>query len=151
MTAQPIEIGFYHLTQQPLDAVLPRLLEKAYAAGHRIVVRAADAEQLRQIDQQLWMYEDGSFLPHGSEDKALQPILLTTSEEERANDPDLLVVLNGSLGDPSGFRRVLYLFEEAQAEALAAARRDWSSLKGREGVARTYWQQDERGRWVKKQ
>ena len=51
------------------------------------------------------------------------------------------------LGD---FERVLYLFEETDVERLAAARQSWSALKGRDGVTRAYWQQDERGRWVKK-
>ena len=146
------DVGFYHLTQQPLDAVLPRLLEKAYAAGHRILVHCADAEQLKQLDQHLWTYEDTSFLPHGSDDKALQPVLLTTSQDERANQPDLLAALAGLDLDRIGdFARVLYLFEESDTQALAAARKAWTALKDREGVARAYWQQDERGRWQKKQ
>ncbi len=59
------EVGFYHLTRQPLDAVLPRLLEKAHAAGHRILVHCADAAQVKALDQHLWTYDDRSFLPHG--------------------------------------------------------------------------------------
>lgn len=146
------EVGFYHLTRQPLEAVLPRLLEKAYAAGHRILVHCADDAQLKRLDQQLWTYDEASFLPHGSEDKALQPILLTTSQEERANEPDLLSALDGLDLDRIGdFARVLYLFEESDPERLSAARASWSALKGRDGVSRAYWQQDERGRWVKKQ
>jgi DNA polymerase-3 subunit chi len=146
------EIGFYHLTRQPLDAVLPRLLEKAHAAGHRILVRCVDADQMKRLDEALWTYDERSFLPHGSDYKALQPILLTTSEDERANDPDVLVTLAGLASvNFTQFARVLYLFEESDAAALAAARRDWSALKEREGVTRTYWQQDERGRWVRKQ
>ena len=146
------DVGFYHLTRQPLEAVLPRLLEKAYAAGHRILVHCADAEQLKRLDQQLWTYDDASFLPHGSEDKALQPVLLTTSQDERANNPDVLSALDvldvERIGD---FARVLYLFEESDPQRLAAARASWGALKGRDGVTRTYWQQDDRGRWVKKQ
>jgi DNA polymerase III subunit chi len=146
------DVGFYHLTRQPLETVLPRLLEKALEAKHRILVRCADADQLKRLDEHLWTYDDRSFLPHGCDCKELQPVLLTTSEDERANDPDLLVelalprVVNFVL-----FSRVLYLFEETDAAALAAARQAWTALKEHEGVTRTYWQQDERGRWVKKQ
>jgi len=146
-----MEIGFYHLTRQPLETVLPRLLEKAHGAGHRILVRCADADQLKRLDELLWTYDDRSFLPHGSDYKELQPILLTTSESERANDPDVLVELK-RLSEPEAdrFARVLYLFEETDAEAVAAARAAWTTLKDRAGVTRTYWQQDERGRWVRK-
>ena len=33
------EVGFYHLTRSTLEEALPRLLEKAYAAGNRVLVR----------------------------------------------------------------------------------------------------------------
>jgi DNA polymerase III subunit chi len=145
------EVGFYHLTRQPIEVVLPRLLEKAYGAGHRILVHCADAAQLGQLDASLWTYDDASFLPHGSDDKALQPILLTTSPDERANAPDLLAALDRLDLDRIGdFARVLYLFEETDADRLAAARAAWTALKARDGVTRTYWQQDDRGRWEKK-
>ena len=43
------DVGFYQLAAtKPLDAVLPKLLEKAVAAGHRVVVRSGDAAQLAQ-------------------------------------------------------------------------------------------------------
>ena len=146
------EVGFYHLTRQPLDAVLPRLLEKAHAAGHRILVHCTDDAQVKALDQHLWTYDDGSFLPHGTDDAAQQPILLATSAAERGNGADVLAAIGSldldRLGD---FRRVLYLFEERDGTRLAAARQSWSALKSREGVTRAYWQQDERGRWVKKQ
>ena len=145
------DVGFYHLTRQPIETVLPQLLEKQYAAGHRILVHCIDAEQVKRLDQQLWTYDDASFLPHGSDSKALQPVLLTTSQDERANSPAVLAALDRlDLDRLSDFAHVLYLFEESDAERLVAARTSWSALKGRDGVTRTYWQQDERGRWVKK-
>lgn len=146
------DVGFYHLTRQPLDAVLPRLLEKAHAAGHRVLVHCADEAQVKALDQHLWTYDEGSFLPHGADAPAEQPILLAISAAERGNGADLLAAIDVLDLDRVGdFNRVLYLFEESDAERLGAARRAWSALKGREDVTRTYWQQDERGRWVKKQ
>lgn len=146
------DVGFYHLTRQPLDAVLPRLLEKAHAAGHRILVHCADDAQVKALDQHLWTYDDASFLPHGADDAPQQPILLATSADARGNGADVLAAIDrldlDRLGD---FRRVLYLFEENDTRRLAAARQSWTALKDREGVTRAYWQQDERGRWVKKQ
>ncbi len=146
------EVGFYHLTRQPLNDVLPRLLEKAHAAGHRILIHCADDAQAKALDQHLWTYEDGSFLPHGVDEPAQQPILIATSAGDRGNSADLLAAIDMLDLDRVGdFTRVLYLFEESDGERLSAARKNWTALKDREGVTRTYWQQDERGRWAKKQ
>lgn len=148
------EVGFYHLTTRPLEQVLPRLLEKVLEAGHRVIVRSADAAQLKRLDELLWTYEESSFLPHGQESagfKELQPILLTSSQDN-PNGADVLVVADSALPEQfDGFSRVLYMFEAEDPERLTLARRHWTSLKDREGVTRTYWQQDERGRWEKKQ
>lgn len=148
------EVAFYHLTKRPLDVVLPRLLEKATAKGHRIVIRSSDAARLKQLDQQLWTYDEGSFLPHAldtSDYREQQPILLTSSQEV-PNGADVLVLIDGVLPDDlERFARVLYLFEEADSAALAAARSNWTGLKHRQGLTRSYWQQDDRGGWKKVQ
>ena len=148
------EVAFYHLTKRPLDAVLPRLLEKATAKGHRIIIRSADSARLKQLDQQLWTYDEGSFLPHAldtADCKEQQPILLTSSQEV-PNGADVLVLIDGTLPDDlDRFSRVLYLFEEADSSALAAARSNWTGLKQRQGLTRSYWQQDDRGGWKKAQ
>jgi len=141
------EIGFYQLEHRPIEVVLPRLIEKAYEAGHRIVVRAPEA-MLARLDELLWTYDDGSFLPHGRSDAAAQPILLSESDE-RANGATALVLLAPPFDAwPEGYERILVMFEKADAEALAAARAAWKTLTGGPH-ARTYWQQTERGGFVK--
>src|SRR5690606_35835188 len=82
------EISFYHLTRQPLNKALPRLLEKVLAAGHRAVVLAGSDERVEDLDAALWTYDPDSFLPHGTRilgHAERQPIYLTT-EEENPND-----------------------------------------------------------------
>ena len=141
------EIGFYHLTRRPLDAVLPRLLEKAHEAGNRIVVRAPDA-MLARLDELLWTYDEGSFLPHGRSEPARQPILLSETGEN-SNGATVAVLLSPPFEPwPDGYERILVMFDEADPDVLGAARAAWKSL-GKSDHARTYWQQDERGRWVK--
>ena len=142
-------VNFYQLAAKPLDAVLPRLLEKAIAAGFRAVVRAADPALLARLDAALWAYDPASFLPHAvdGEHAAAQPILLTTSDSA-ANAADLLVVVDGVVpGDLAAYRRVLYLFDGSDAEALGLARRHWKALKGINGVEPVYWRENERGAW----
>jgi DNA polymerase-3 subunit chi len=41
------------------------------------------------------------------------------------------------------------LFDGEDPDAVAAARAEWSAAKAR-NFDTTYWQPDERGRWVKK-
>lgn len=40
-----------------------RLLRKAYRSGAKVVV-TADATTLRQLDRQLWVFDEQEFLPH---------------------------------------------------------------------------------------
>ncbi len=76
------EVYFYHLQNQPLEQVLPQLLEKCIERGWRCVVQAATDERVQALDQHLWTWRDDAFLPHGTDKEtnaAEQPMLLTTS------------------------------------------------------------------------
>jgi DNA polymerase-3 subunit chi len=143
------ELGFYHLTRSGLDAALPRLLEKIRSAGHRVVVRLADAERLDQLDRLLWTFRNDSFLPHGTRQDGhgqAQPIWLTTGTDT-PNGATVLVLIDGAeAADAASFERVLELFDGRDAEAVARARERWRWAET-QGMDRVYWQQDERGRW----
>ncbi len=41
-----------------------RLAEKAYRLNHIVHIRTADPQSARQLDDLLWTYRDGSFVPH---------------------------------------------------------------------------------------
>ena len=60
------EIAFYHLTRSPLEAALPKLLDKTLQAGKRAVVIAGSPERVEHLNGVLWSYDDASWLPHGS-------------------------------------------------------------------------------------
>ena len=78
------EILFYHLQNQPLERVLPTLLEKSLERGWRVVVQAASEERIEALDAHLWTFRDDSFLPHGTHkqpEAAEQPILLTVNDD----------------------------------------------------------------------
>ena len=60
------EVLFYHLQRQPLERVLPALLEQSLERGWRVVVQAASDERVEALDAHLWTYRDDSFLPHGT-------------------------------------------------------------------------------------
>ncbi|NIP72605.1 MAG: DNA polymerase III subunit chi [Gammaproteobacteria bacterium] len=42
-----------------------KLVEKAYKLGHRIYVHTGSAEESAQLDELLWTFRQGSFVPHG--------------------------------------------------------------------------------------
>jgi DNA polymerase-3 subunit chi len=76
------EVLFYHLENQPVERVLPPLLEKSLERGWRVVVQTASEERADALDSHLWTYRDDSFLPHGTwrdRDAAEQPIILAVN------------------------------------------------------------------------
>ena len=106
---------FYHLTQRPLEATLPMLLEKARGAGWRVAVRGTDEGRLDWLDERLWQGADDSFLPHGragGPHDALQPVLLTSGAA--GNDPQCLMTVDGAEVSPEevgALERVCVLFD----------------------------------------
>ena len=147
------EVLFYHLQRQPLEAVLPTLLEKSLERGWRALVRATSDERLAALDDHLWTFSDESFLPHGTDrepDAPEQPVILTLGDGNPNGDGVLLLVEGAPVpADASAYQRVVLLFDGNDEDALAAAREHWRGIKAG-GHDATYWQQDERGRWQKK-
>jgi len=146
------EILFYHLQRQPLEAVLPPMLERCVERGWRTVVEAGSPERCDALDAHLWTYRDESFLPHGTwrdPAAALHPIVLV-ADGANPNHASVRFAVDGAgLGQTAGFDRVVLLFNGNDPEAVEAARADWRRAKG-EGHDATYWQQSGEGRWEKK-
>lgn len=147
------EILFYHLHRQPIERVLPALLEKSLERGWRVVVQASSDERIDALDAHLWTYRDDGFLPHGTvkeSEPAAQPILLTTGDDN-ANGAQARFLIDGAPmpADAAAYQRIVLLFDGDDQDAVAAARERWTDAKAK-GFEATYWQPDEQGRWVKK-
>ncbi|HBM58164.1 DNA polymerase III subunit chi [Salipiger marinus] len=144
---------FYHLTQRPLEATLPMLLDRALAAGWRVVVRGTDPARLDWLDEKLWLGPEDGFLPHGragGPHDALQPVLLT-ERGDLPNDPACLMAVDGaavSAEEAGRMERTCILFDGNDTQALQAARGLWRSLTAA-GCAAQYWS-EESGSWKKK-
>lgn len=145
------EVGFYHLRTTPLERALPRLLERALAEGHRVVVLAGSAERVAHLDGLLWTFSEASFLPHGSArdaNMARQPIFLT-ERDENPNGASMLVQVDGtSSAHLADFARCCDMFDGNDPAAVDAARKRWTEAKAA-GHQLTYWQQTESG-WEKR-
>jgi DNA polymerase III subunit chi len=145
------DVRFYHLRTTPLERALPRLLERALADGHRILVRAGSEERVRSLDAALWTYGDATFLPHGTARDGFaerQPVFLTTGGENPNQATMLVLVDNAPADGIAQFKSVCDMFDGNDETAVAEARRRWRDAKAA-GHALTYWQQGEGG-WEKR-
>ena len=147
------EVLFYHLERQPLERILPMLLEKSRERGWRAVVRTISVERVNALDEHLWTYLDESFLPHASATDAGpgdEPIVIT-SDPADINAPQIAFLVDGVdfPDNVAAYQRIVLLFDGNDASALEQARSAWKTVRER-GLDGTYWQQNDQGRWEKR-
>jgi DNA polymerase-3 subunit chi len=87
-----------------------RLAEKAYRLEHCVHIRVASREQAEQLDDLLWTFRDGSFVPHEvlTGEPAEAPVTIGfESADGRRGTPELLINLTDELpGDAEAFPRI---------------------------------------------
>ncbi|MCP4381280.1 MAG: DNA polymerase III subunit chi [Hyphomicrobiales bacterium] len=146
------EVLFYHLDRQPLERVLPGLLEKCLERGWRTVVQFGSEDRCEAIDSLLWTYREDGFLPHGTAKDGhadRQPVWLTVGEENPNQAVVRFLADGAELPDPGGYQRIVVLFDGNDNEAVDRAREAWKDVKAA-GHESTYWQQSDLGRWERK-
>lgn len=79
-----------------------RLAEKAYRLDHSVHILAADAQSVGRLDDLLWTFRDGSFVPHeriDSSDSGATPKSPVTigSDGASGGDADLLINLSSEV------------------------------------------------------
>lgn len=147
------EILFYHLTERTLEQTLPGLLEKSLERGWNAIVQASSTERIEALDGLLWSYRDDSFLAHSSTrdgSEIRQPVWLTT-ENDNPNEAKIRFLVDGAtIDDPSGYDRLVYIFDGHDNSEVEFARSCWKVHKEQDNTDLTYWQQKENGAWEKK-
>jgi DNA polymerase-3 subunit chi len=104
-----------------------RLVRKARAANCKVVMLAADREQLAALDESLWTFSDLDFLPHVTADSELAaktPVIL--SDSDAIDLPHHEILINLSTGAPAHFARFERMFEiisSDEADRLAGRER----------------------------
>jgi DNA polymerase-3 subunit chi len=145
------EVLFYHLEHQPLERVLPNLVERTLERGWRAIIQAGSQERVDALDTLLWTYREDSFLPHGTKrdgDLERQPVLLTI-DDANPNAAQVRFLVDGAqAGAFAGYDRIVYVFDGHDAAAVTRARDQWSAAKAA-GCAVTYWRQSREGKWEK--
>jgi DNA polymerase-3 subunit chi len=146
------DIRFYHLQKQTLDQALPLILEKAFEANHRVLVKMANAAEVDRMNTHLWTYRPDKFLPHGSQKNGhakRQPIWLT-DKENNDNNADILVLTQGQTDDNiETYGLVCEILDGQDDQTITSARARWKAYS-EAGHDVTYWYQSESGKWEKK-
>ena len=81
-------VDFYHLQKGNIEETLPKLLEKAYNTKKHILIKIGTEERVEFLNTHLWIYDEQSFLPHGSKkdgNSEMQPIWLTSGNDNPNN------------------------------------------------------------------
>lgn len=153
------EVRFYHLTERPLEQVLPVMLEKCLERGWRVVVRGTDPDRIEALSVRLWTHGDASFLPHGTAadgQPARQPIWMccdpANSDGANSNAANTLFLIDNAGSDAAelaAMEMVAVLFDGLDEDALAKARAQWRMVS-EAGLKAVYWAQNPDGAWVKR-
>jgi len=127
-------VGFYVLqTAEPGQRlqVAMRLADKAWSRGHRVFINAADEQQARALDEQLWNFRPSSFLPHGLVGAADSDTIGIGWGQEPGDHSDMLINLHLDIPDFfSRFARVAEVVTQDEA-SLSALRASWKFYRER--------------------
>jgi DNA polymerase III subunit chi len=110
-----------------------RVVEKAYLAGHTVLVWHTDAEELREFDELLWTFGDGSFVPHEAltaSGFSSAPVLLTSAPTPEGGF-DVLVNLAADVPACVAAARRVAEFIDGDPERRQAGRARFRAYKER--------------------
>lgn len=152
-----MDLRLYQLRTQPLEQMLPRLLEKLYSAGDGALVLVNSAERAAVLDRQLWTFSTASFLPHALIDDPMATeasILLATQLPTDLSSPKaatLLVLADGQelsqqldAVRAAGYDRVVEILDYDHLENLESKISNYKAL----GLNPKVFLQQSNGTWV---
>ncbi len=109
-------VDFYILSQAGQHsryAFACRLAEKAYRLDNTVHIHAASREDAGRLDDLLWTFRDGSFVPHhmiGKENSEQQSPVVIGCQGDPVDERDLLINLCDEIPECAGaFARVAEL------------------------------------------
>lgn len=116
-----IRVDFYVLDSEGShlrELYACRVTEKAYKLGHSVYIHVSDDQQAQALDDMLWTFSQGSFIPHARCDAAVQPD--TPVHIGYGKEPDFTsdVLINLAPAVPSfysRFERVVEIVDQSEA------------------------------------
>ena len=123
-------VDFYLLRQSGIDSRYTfacRLAEKAYRLNNTVQIHASNEQDARRIDDLLWTFRDGSFVPHSSVNDAAssQPAPVRISSGDASVEPcDFLINLSDEIPSfAEAFPRVAELVSSDETSKLESRKR----------------------------
>lgn len=102
-----MRVDFYILSDSSPDArerLSCRLAEKAYKMGHTVYLHAESDVQAARLDEMLWTFRAGSFVPHTRTNDVSEPAPpVLIGSEDPSRTADLLITLSTAV--PPFFER----------------------------------------------
>ncbi len=125
-------IDFYQLSpgNQRADRVACQLCQKAYENSQTALLLTESPEQTAQLDKQLWVFRDDSFVPHDTEhtDDFQTPILI---QDATPKDCDRQLLINLSNRIPDNFAQYERIIELVTEDNKQQARKRYSYYRER--------------------
>lgn len=143
------EIRLYHCQSQPPEKVLPKILEKIVTRGWRAVVWLGSEDQISELDQFLWEYEQTSFLPHGcmfDQEPEIYPIWLTT-KEDNPNHSNVLILIDHDVSTSLGSYEIICVFLRQETSSIQKIFEYWKNFCLIQAYTLTYYHQNQPGQW----
>lgn len=102
-----------------------RLAEKAYKLKNTVHILAPDAAAVERLDDLLWTWHDGSFVPHDKmPNSSAAPVTLGSMNNDLPADIDLLINLSNAVPESiSAFPRVAEIVTSDEETRLASRAR----------------------------
>ena len=122
--AESCQVDFYVLGSQNQTAgqLACRLAMMAWEQGHRITVLADNPVEVQKLDELMWEYPVGRFLPHSTDigDTSV-PIRICTTEMTSAINCEVLINLtNRAVPEPERFKRLLEIVPCSESQRTAS-------------------------------
>jgi len=138
------QIDFYILSEQSSqngEQLSCRLAEKIYKLGNRLYIHTATQADAKRVDDMLWTYRDGSFLPHEiyqDEQASTDTPIIIGHDPEPSCKADVLINLAPAV--PlffSRFERVAEIISQ-QAEEKTSGRERYRFYRDRGYTLKTH-------------
>jgi len=118
------QVDFYVLASpaQSAHQLVCRLAMMAWEQGHRVAVVATDQDEAKSLDETMWDFPAGRFLPHQrGTTPANTPISIDVSGMDIPPDRDVVINLaDTAVPEPARFSRLLEIVPGAEQKRLAS-------------------------------